>query len=250
VACGHRSQYQGQRIAGRKAVVISLNKLGHVDELVGEGCRAPLPFGLGFPRGSNLLTETVRAKPGATYGKGSFHSTDDWWASGLPSPQWKSSRHFASLFERRLERTPPSDWSGERAAALGIEAPEFSGWRQSCVSYFPPPEQKFIVQAFERERRDVGCHKLTRRPSLSKIPGRCGDSQSSARAATPIRTSVLRARNWRLRGRENIKVAELTPNRREKYGQGCRPQRAGMDALKRIVRNYNKDNGAGALKFP
>jgi N4-(beta-N-acetylglucosaminyl)-L-asparaginase len=196
---------------------------GHV-MLVGEGAER-FAVAMGFPR-ENLLTERSR-KTWQLWKE--YHSTDDWWGPGMASPQWKppdTAPHSELLLERirHLE---------ERAAALGIE-PEF---RMPAIRrvLFPPTGT-------------INCSALNEKGELSgvtttsglafKLPGRCGDSPiigAGCYADQDVGSAGATGS-----GEENIKIAgahTIVENMR----RGMTPQEAGLDALKRIVRNYDSD---------
>jgi len=194
---------------------------GHV-MLVGEGAER-FAVAQGFPR-ENLLTEHSR-KIWLLWKE--THS--DWWGPGLSSPDWHKrlpSPH-ADEFERRIERMK------QVAADIGIE-----------------PEQRMlaILKVLFPPTGTIHCSALNEKGEISgstttsglawKLPGRCGDSPIiGAGCFTDQDVGSAGATGS---GEENIKVAgahTIVENMRH----GMSPLDAGMDALKRIVRNYNGD---------
>jgi N4-(beta-N-acetylglucosaminyl)-L-asparaginase len=195
---------------------------GHV-MLVGEGAER-FAVAQGFPR-ENLLTERSR-KTWLLWKE--THS--DWWGPGLADPNWKRRLPAASHgddFERRIERMK------EVAADLGIE-PEH---RMAAIrNVLFPPTGTSHCSALNENGEISG---TTTTSGLAwKLPGRCGDSPIiGAGCFTDQDVGSAGATGS---GEENIKVAgahTIVENLRH----GMTPLDAGMDALKRIVRNYNGD---------
>ncbi|MGD0415111.1 MAG: N(4)-(beta-N-acetylglucosaminyl)-L-asparaginase [Terriglobales bacterium] len=202
---------------------------GHV-MLVGEGAER-FAVAVGFPR-ENLLTERSR-KIWLLWKE--YHSTDDWWGPGLADPQWKppQSGPQSELWEERIQRLE------EHAARLGIE-PEFRTAAIRCV--LSPPTGTIHCSALNDKGEISGC--TTTSGLAFKLPGRCGDSPIiGAGCYTDQDVGSAGATGS---GEENIKVAgahTIVENMR----RGMPPLEAGLDALKRIVRNYNND--MSKLKF-
>jgi len=198
---------------------------GHV-MLVGEGAER-FAVAMGFPR-ENLLTEHSR-KIWMLWKQ--FHSNRDWWGPGIADPQWKppalESKPQAELWRERIEQLR------HRAEALGIE-PELQMAAVRRVLF--PPTGTIHCSALNEKGEISG---ITTTSGLAfKIPGRCGDSPIiGAGCYTDQDVGSAGATGS---GEENIKVAgahTIVENMRH----GMSPQEAGMDALKRIVRNYNND---------
>jgi N4-(beta-N-acetylglucosaminyl)-L-asparaginase len=192
--------------------------------LVGEGAER-FAVAMGFPR-ENLLTE--RSRKIWLLWKES-HSTNDWWGPGISSPQWKppATPPQSEQWEERIRRLE------ERAAELGIE-PEF---RASAIRrVLAPPTGTIHCSALNDQGEISGC--TTTSGLAFKLPGRCGDSPIiGAGCFTDQDVGSAGATGS---GEENIKIAgahTIVENMRH----GMSPQEAGMDALKRIVRNYNND---------
>jgi N4-(beta-N-acetylglucosaminyl)-L-asparaginase len=197
---------------------------GHV-MLVGEGAER-FAVAMGFPR-ENLLTEHTR-KIWQLWKE--YHSTEDWWGPGLADPHWQPPRDDkpqSELWQERLRRLE------EYAADLGI-APELR--RDAIHKVLFPPTGTIHCSALNEKGEISGC---TTTSGLGfKLPGRVGDSPIiGAGCYTDQDVGSAGATGS---GEENIKVAgahTIVENMR----RGMSPQEAGMDALKRIARNYNDD---------
>jgi len=195
---------------------------GHV-MLVGEGAER-FAVAQGFPR-ENLLTEHSR-KLWLLYKE--THS--DWWGPGLADPNWKKRLHGSMKtdeWQMRIEHMQ------EVASDIGI-APEDQMAAIRKVIY--PPTGTIHCSALNEKGEMSG---VTTTSGLAwKLPGRCGDSPViGAGCYTDQEVGSAGATGS---GEENIKVAgahTIIENMRH----GMTPLEAGMDALKRIVRNYNGD---------
>ncbi len=205
---------------------------GHV-MLVGEGAER-FAVSLGFPR-ENLLTERSR-KIWLLWKE--THSTDDWWGPGLADPHWVApgtppNSPQSQLWMDRIQRLE------KHAADIGIE-PEY---RMAAIRrVLAPPTGTIHCSALNDKGEMSGC--TTTSGLAFKLPGRCGDSPIiGAGCYTDQDVGSAGATGS---GEENIKVAgahTIIENMRH----GMSPLDAGMDALKRIVRNYNND--MNKLKF-
>jgi len=203
-----------------------LEHTGHV-MLVGEGAER-FAVAQGFAR-ETLLTDSTR-KIWLLWKE--THS--DWWGPGLDSPDWK--RHMGQ--ERHALRLP-DDWQAridrmeEVAAEIGIPAEERLVAIQKVIF---PPTGTIHCSALNEKSEISGC--TTTSGLAWKIPGRVGDSPIiGAGCYTDQDVGSAGATG---NGEENIKVAgahTIVENMRH----GMAPLDAGMDALKRIVRNYNND---------
>jgi len=198
---------------------------GHV-MLVGEGAER-FAVALGFPR-ENLLTDHSR-KVWLLWKEN--HSNEDWWGPGLADPRWKapemSPETQSELWEPRIRHLQ------ERAAAIGIE-PEY---RMAAIRRVLFPPTGTIHCSALNEKGEISG--ITTTSGLAfKMPGRVGDSPIiGAGCYTDQDVGSAGATGS---GEENIKVAgahTIVENMRH----GMSPHEAGMDALKRIVRNYNGD---------
>jgi N4-(beta-N-acetylglucosaminyl)-L-asparaginase len=198
---------------------------GHV-MLVGEGAER-FAVAMGFPR-ENLLTERSR-KIWLLWKE--FNSDRDWWGPGIADPNWHppapQTAPQSELMRDRIQQLQ------QRAADLGIE-PEFQLAAIRRVLF--PPTGTIHCSVLNEKGEMSG---ITTTSGLAfKLPGRCGDSPIiGAGCYTDQDVGSAGATGA---GEENIKVAgahTIVENMRH----GMSPQEAGMDALKRIVRNYNND---------
>src|SRR5882672_6418735 len=199
-----------------------MERTGHV-MLVGEGAER-FAVAQGFPR-ENLLTEHSR-KVWLLWKE--THS--DWWGPGLASPEWKKRAlppQRSGNFDERVQRLY------EVAEGLGIE-PELR--RAAVHKVLFPPTGTIHCSALNEKGEISGC--TTTSGLAWKLPGRCGDSPvigAGCYADQDVGSAGATGS-----GEENIKVAgahTILENMRH----GMSPFDAGMDALKRIVRNYNGD---------
>jgi N4-(beta-N-acetylglucosaminyl)-L-asparaginase len=198
---------------------------GHV-MLVGEGAER-FAVAMGFPR-ENLLTDHSR-KVWLLWKE--FHSTEDWWGPGLADPHWQAppstDKPQSELWQQRVDNLQA------RAAELGI-APEHQ--LEAVRKVLFPPTGTIHCSALNEKGEISGC--TTTSGLAFKLPGRCGDSPIiGAGCYTDQDVGSAGATGS---GEENIKVAgahTIVENMR----RGMSPQEAGIDALKRIVRNYNND---------
>jgi N4-(beta-N-acetylglucosaminyl)-L-asparaginase len=197
---------------------------GHV-MLVGEGAER-FGYAHGFPK-ENLLTEASRKK--WLLWKESM-STQDWWGPGLADPNYKFPEDAQSAQEYYERRLAQMDVLAER---LGIA---------------PEERQIAIYKVLHPPTGTINCSSLNERGEMSsatttsgmawKIPGRAGDSPIIG--AGCFCDQDVGAAGATGNGEENIKICgahTIVENMRH----GMSPQDAGMDALKRIARNYNND---------
>jgi len=198
---------------------------GHV-MLVGEGAER-FAVAVGLPR-ENLLTDRSR-KIWLLWKQ--FNSDRDWWGPGIADPSWRpptsDGKPQAHLLRDRIQQLR------QHAAALGIE-PEYQLAAVRRVLF--PPTGTIHCSVLNEKGEMSG---ITTTSGLAfKLPGRCGDSPIiGAGCYTDQDVGSAGATGS---GEENIKVAgahTIVENMRH----GMSPQEAGMDALKRIVRNYNGD---------
>jgi N4-(beta-N-acetylglucosaminyl)-L-asparaginase len=198
---------------------------GHV-MLAGEGATR---FGLqmGFPK-EDLLTERSR-KIWQLWKE--YNSDKDWWGPGISDPNWKPPKDAPAPTSedwrrgiRKLE---------ERAADLGI-APEHRTLAAMRVLF--PPTGTIHISAVNAKGEMSGC--TTTSGLAWKIPGRLGDSPIIG--AGCFCDQEIGSAGATGNGEENIKVAgahTIIENLR----RGMSPVDAGLDALRRIARNYNND---------
>jgi len=196
---------------------------GHV-MLVGEGAKR-FAIAHGFPT-MNLLTEHSR-KVWLLWKE--TMSNQDWWGPGPASPNFKfppDGSHSENLQERirQMEKL---------AEQIGIE-PERRMAAIHKVIY--PPTGTINCSALKANGEMSGA---TTTSGLSwKIPGRLGDSPIIG--AGCYCDQDIGAAGATGSGEENIKIAgahTIVENMR----RGMSPKDAGIDALKRIIRNYNGD---------
>jgi N4-(beta-N-acetylglucosaminyl)-L-asparaginase len=196
---------------------------GHI-MLVGEGAER-FAVAQGFPR-ENLLTDHSR-KVWLLYKE--THS--DWWGPGLSDPNWKKripqEKPQASDLQQRIRHMQ------EVAADLGIPAAE----RMDAIrKVLRPPTGTIHCSALNEKGEISGC--TTTSGLAWKIPGRVGDSPIiGAGCYTDQDVGSAGATGS---GEENIKIVgahTIVENMR----RGMSPLDAGMDALKRIVRNYDAE---------
>ncbi|MFZ0734755.1 MAG: N(4)-(beta-N-acetylglucosaminyl)-L-asparaginase [Candidatus Sulfotelmatobacter sp.] len=202
-----------------------MENTGHV-MLAGEGAER-FAVAMGFPR-ENLLTDRSR-KIWLLWKE--FNSDRDWWGPGISDPHWQppapESKPQAELWRDRIQRLR------QRAADLGIE-PEFQLAAVRRVLF--PPTGTIHCSVLNEKGEMSG---ITTTSGLAfKLPGRVGDSPIIA--AGCYTDQDVGSAGATGSGEENIKVAgahTIVENMRH----GMSPQEAGVDALKRIVRNYNGD---------
>jgi N4-(beta-N-acetylglucosaminyl)-L-asparaginase len=198
---------------------------GHV-MLVGEGAER-FAVAQGFQR-ENLLTDKSR-KEWLLWKE--THS--DWWGPALSNPDWKArfaprARNWQdNQWQERLDRMR------QIAAGFGIPA----DLREEAVrAVVFPPTGTIHCSALKANGEMSGC--TTTSGLAWKIPGRVGDSPLIG--AGCYTDQDLGSAGATGNGEENIRVAgahTIVENMRH----GMSPLEAGMDALKRIVRNYNGD---------
>lgn len=194
---------------------------GHV-MLVGEGAEK-FAVAQGFPR-ENLLTDKSR-KEWLLWKE--THS--DWWGPSLASPDWRTRLRapHADEWQERVDRMKTI------AAAIGIPPKEQMNAIRSVIF---PPTGTIHCSALNANGEMSGC--TTTSGLAWKIPGRVGDSPIiGAGCYTDQDVGSAGATGS---GEENIKVVgahTIIDNMRH----GMSPLDAGMDALQRIVRNYNGD---------
>ena len=198
---------------------------GHV-MLVGEGATR---FGLlmGFPK-ENLLTEHSR-KIWQLWKE--YHSDLDWWGPGLADPNFR----FPPGLETGALEGQPQPVKRLYALAAEIGIPEES--RLDAIQKVLYPPTGTINCSALNEKGEMSS--VTTTSGLAwKLAGRCGDSPIIG--AGCYCDQDVGAAGATGNGEENIKVAgahTIVENMRH----GLSPEDAGMDALKRIARNYNND---------
>jgi N4-(beta-N-acetylglucosaminyl)-L-asparaginase len=219
--------------------------------LVAEGAEK-FAVDLGFPR-ENLLTDDAR-KIWLLWKES--NSQMDWWGPGMSDPGWKDPfadtpapkptidlHGLSSLRPGSIPRHPTPDWVEtirtrtkkltEMAADLGI-APEQRLFAAKQVLW--PTTGTIHVSVVNAKGEISG---TTTTSGLAwKLPGRLGDSPIlGAGSYTDQDVGSAGATGS---GEENIKVAG-GHTIVELMRQGYSPKQAGMETLRRIVRNYNGD---------
>ena len=195
---------------------------GHV-MLVGEGASH---FGLlmGFPK-ENLLTERSR-KTWQLWRE--TMSNEDWWGPGLASPYFRfpDEAHYSSELDN-----PLIEKMYKLATKIGIE-PEF---RMAAIErVLRPPTGTIHCSSINTKGEMSGA--TTTSGLAWKIPGRAGDSPIIG--AGCFMDQDVGSAGATGNGEENIKIAgahTIVENMRH----GMSPRDAGLDALRRIVRNYS-----------
>ena len=194
---------------------------GHV-MLCGKGAER-FAVSMGYPR-ENLLTEPSR-KMWLLWKE--TNSNQDWWGPGPDDTRWKTPDSSQITLERKRRKLI------EMAADFGIE-PEL---RERAAEYILfPPTGTIHVSAVNEKGEMSGA--TTTSGLAWKLPGRLGDSPIIG--AGCYCDQDVGSAGATGSGEENIKVAgahTIVENMRH----GMSPREAGMDALQRIVRNYNHD---------
>ena len=197
---------------------------GHI-MLVGEGAQK-FGFAMGFPR-ETLLTD--RSRKVWLLWKETM-SNKDWWGPGIDSPNYKlpdESPNRSSLDDQKIEKLEVL------AANLGIE-PEF---RRAAIDRVLHPPHGTINCSALNEKGEISSATTTSGLAW-KLAGRAGDSPIIG--AGCYCDQDIGAAGATGNGEENIRIVgahTIVENMR----RGMSPQEAGMDALKRIVHNFNGD---------
>jgi len=199
-----------------------MDHTGHV-MLVGDGAER-FAVAQGFQK-ENLLTDSTR-KIWLLWKE--THS--DWWGPGLADNDWKRRiKHGQQSDEWRLR----IERMQQIAADIGI-APDM---QMSAINkVIHPPTGTIHCSALAKSGEISGC--TTTSGLAWKIPGRLGDSPIIG--AGCFTDQFVGSAGATGSGEENIKIAAchtIVENMRH----GMSPLDAGMDALNRIVRNYNSD---------
>lgn len=201
-----------------------MEQTGHV-MLAAEGAER-FGYAFGFPK-ENLLTEKAR-KIWLLWKE--TMSTQDWWGPGLADPNYKfpdEAQTSSEIWDYRMKKLD------ELAARLGIE-PEY---RQVAINKVLNPPTGTINCSALNDKGEMSSATTTSGLAW-KIPGRVGDSPIiGAGCYCDQDTGAAGATG---NGEENIKVCgahTIVENMRH----GMSPMEAGMDALKRIARNFNND---------
>jgi N4-(beta-N-acetylglucosaminyl)-L-asparaginase len=197
---------------------------GHV-MLVGEGADR-FAKAMGFPK-DELLTE--RSRKAWLLWKESHR--ESWWGPGLSDPNYKVPPDV------QPPPAPNAQWWDQKrkeldriAASLAIP-PE---WRAHCIDRVLFPAHGTIHCSAVTPKGEMSG--MTTTSGLAwKIPGRCGDSPViGAGSYTDQDVGSAGATGS---GEENIRVVGAH-SIVENMKHGMSPREAGLDVLKRIVRNY------------
>ncbi len=223
---------------------------GHV-MLIGEGAEK-FAVDLGFPR-ENLLTDDAR-KVWLLWKEN--NSQMDWWGPGISDSNWKDPyadkpapnpsidlHGLSSLRPGPIPRHPGPEWDAtiraraqkltEMAADLGI-APDQRLFAAEQVLW--PTTGTIHVSVVNTKGEISGA--TTTSGLAWKLPGRLGDSPIIG--AGCYTDQDIGSAGATGSGEENIKVAGAHTIV-ELMRQGYSPKDAGMETLRRIVRNYNGD---------
>src|SRR5216684_859130 len=194
--------------------------------LAGEGATR-FGFAMGFPK-ENLLTENSR-KIWQLWKE--THSDRDFWGPGMADPKWKPPRPRET--SSVTDQPEPVQKLYAMAENIGI-APE--GRMAAIHKVLHPPTGTINCSALNAKGE---MSSVTTTSGMAwKIPGRLGDSPIIG--AGCYCDQDIGAAGATGHGEENIKVAgahTIVENMR----RGMPPEEAGMDALRRIARNYNND---------
>ena len=227
----------------RNACLVSrkvMEQTGHV-MLVGEGAER-FAVAQGFRR-EEMLTDDAR-KIWLLWKE--HHSNQDFWGPGIDSSQWKDPastpgpqtrlmRHAAAeqMDEHVAQVKAQSKRLQQMAAELGI--PREKAW-SAIEQVLWPTTGTIHVSALNAKGEVSGA--TTTSGQAFKLPGRLGDSPIiGAGCYTDQDVGSAGATGS---GEENIKVAGAHTIV-EAMRAGASPKDAGLEALRRIVRNYNGD---------
>jgi N4-(beta-N-acetylglucosaminyl)-L-asparaginase len=220
-----------------------MERTGHV-MLVGEGAER-FAVDYGFKR-EELLTDDAR-KIWMLW-KESM-SVQDWWGPGMASPEWKDPNAGKTpapptiKLHGAIPRNPTPEWGptikarAERLVAMAADLGIASELRLYAAQQVLWPTTGTIhVSAVNGKGEMSGA--TTTSGQAWKIPGRLGDSPIiGAGCYTDQDVGSAGATGS---GEENIKIAG-GHTIVELMRQGMNPREAGLETLKRIVRNYDGD---------
>lgn len=228
---------QNIRHAGRLAKTV-MEKTAHV-MIVGDGAQK-FAVDEGFPR-ENLLTDDAR-KIWLLWKESGY----GWWGPGLDSPDWKppaglppGSIPKASLLPRHPSPeqhrmvVEAMNRLSERAERMGIRPGLL---REAVRQVLWPTTGTIHVSALNVKGEMSGA--TTTSGLAWKIPGRLGDSPIIG--AGCFTDQDIGSAGAIGNGEENIKVAGAHTIL-DMMRQGASPKDAGLEALRRIARNYNND---------
>jgi len=255
--CMHGPTRRAGSVAGvrniRNVCLVARKVFEHTSHvmLAGEGAQT-FAADLGFPR-ENLLTEDARRI--WMLWKES-NSQMDWWGPSMADPGWKDPyadrpapkptidlHGLSSLRPGSIPRHPTPEWQQtialrtrrltEMAADLGIEP---AGRLFAAEQILWPTTGTIHVSVVNTKGEMSGA--TTTSGLAWKLAGRIGDSPIlGAGSYTDQDVGSAGATGS---GEENIKIAGAHTIV-ELMRQGYSPKDAGMEALRRIIRNYNGD---------
>ena len=255
--CMHGPSRRAGSVAGvrniRNVCLLARKIYEHTSHVMMAGSGAEtFAVDLGFPR-ENLLTDDAR-KIWMLWKE--TNSERDWWGPGMADPAWKDPyadrpapkptidlHGLSSLQPGAVPRHPTPEWREtirsrtkrltEMAADLGIE-PEKRLFAAEQILW--PTTGTIHVSVVNTKGEMSGA--TTTSGLAWKLAGRIGDSPViGAGSYTDQDVGSAGATGT---GEENIKVAGAHTIV-ELMRQGYSPKDAGMEALRRIVRNYNGD---------
>jgi N4-(beta-N-acetylglucosaminyl)-L-asparaginase len=207
---------------------------GHV-MLVGEGAQR-FAVDEGFPR-ENLLTD--RSRKIWLLWKETM-SNEDWWGPGLDSPEWKPPQELANHSISRNVRPQDIPVLQKKAARLYAVAADIGiapADRAHAIDRILFPANGTIHVSAVNTKGEISGATTTSGLEW-KIPGRVGDSPIIG--AGCYTDQDIGSAGATGSGEENIKVVGAH-SIVELMGQGRSPKEAGLETLRRIVRNYNGD---------
>jgi N4-(beta-N-acetylglucosaminyl)-L-asparaginase len=202
---------------------------GHV-MLVGQGATHFAEL-MGFPK-ENLLTEHSR-KIWQLWKE--YNSDRDWWGPGLADPNFKFPANLETgSLQMQIEEQPQAI---KRLYTLAAEIGISEDRRMDAIQKVLNPPTGTINCSALNEKGEMSS--VTTTSGLAwKLAGRCGDSPIIG--AGCYCDQDVGAAGATGSGEENIKVCgahTIVENMRH----GMSPEEAGMDALKRVARNFNND---------
>lgn len=211
-----------------------MDHTGHV-MLVGDGAQR-FAVDMGFPR-QNLLTD--RSRKIWLLWKETM-SNEDWWGPGLESPKWKPPAELAQQMTPRSVRPQDIPMLQKKAARLYAMAADLGiapADRAHAIDRILFPSTGTIHVSAVNTKGEISGATTTSGLEW-KIPGRVGDSPIIG--AGCYTDQDIGSAGATGSGEENIKVVGAH-SIVELMGRGMSPKEAGLETLRRIVRNYNGD---------
>lgn len=212
---------------------------GHV-MIVGEGA-GRFAVAQGFKR-EDLLTDDAR-KIWLLWKEN--NSNQDFWGPPMSSPEWKdpSPPAPANTLSGAVPRQPGPEWANEirqrsqrlMGMAVDLGIPERKRW-YAIQQVLWPTTGTIHVSAVNTRGEISGATSTS--GQAFKLPGRLGDSPIIG--AGCFTDPDVGSAGGTGSGEENIKVAGAHTIV-DMMRQGASPKEAGLEALRRIVRNYNGD---------